>query len=425
MASGNAIVARLGLDTKGFNRDLAAAEREAQRVTRRMNTARGKLLGSISGKGGLAKDIGEAFGLPIGAAAGAFAGVSLVTRLMEIKEQAAKAREELAELLRPAQAPDFSALEDLETRVSGLNKLLEETKKKPGFWEDLLATFSQGLDEMFGGTSDRPDAGADSLAALKQRQEIFEKIAEKARAQTKVTALQNAGEEERAELEKLHLEYAEKLGGAIKAQNAPLYEALKAQEQEARLAIENKYAEKEEQEQKKKNEEESNQRKEKARTLSEAIASAAERAARAANQELNTEHEMANVRSQQAGDAHDHAVARAQAAAGAANNFAQAQQAAFGNAREAFINTELGGPDARRAARRAARDRRRAGAKFDRLHKGLEGNVGVPILTPFGALPFIAPLPGGGSSPFKAALDESTVLKQIEQNTREFAPKNL
>src|SRR5436190_4493792 len=264
----SAILARLGIDSGNFRSGLKQADAEKQKFANNHTAAAERILKSdnkvehnlvgmverlkdVNSAGDLATNAMDAFAdsidLSLGAAVTAGIFIAFVRGLQSISEEAAKTREELAALLSPSQGgSDFSSLSELDARLAKLQERLNTMSKTPSFW-DATKEFI-GSARLLGGEGGSPQdvadrRTADADAVRKQIEDARAAIAAKAKANTNVMELEARGMHELAEIEKVRLEYAEKIGAAIRAQNSGVADELRSQQALAEAEVHKKAAE--------------------------------------------------------------------------------------------------------------------------------------------------------------------------------------
>lgn len=262
MSQDASIIARLGLDTAGFatglrqagdlrkgfsNQTTAGNEsvlESEKKVERQLGSLLEKLTQVKSGGGAAATAIealAESIQLSLGTAIGAAAVIGFVRMVAKIGEEAKEAKGKLDELLRAgSQSADFSALSAMQSRLTELQSTFAELTKDKGMWGNIKEILAES--SFFGGEGGSFDEmaarkGEKMLDVLREIDEARGKIAEKAANTTRIMEMEAAGQETAAKLEKLRLDYAEKTGAAIAAQNIGLVEQLKQQQSIAEASL--------------------------------------------------------------------------------------------------------------------------------------------------------------------------------------------
>lgn len=261
-----AIMARLGLDTAGYRKDLQSAANATDAAGNRMAGGHKKAADAAEGLWERGKKVerqtealgralvksgspAEALAASLGTLAetvnlGIFSGLAAAFGV-ELFGGIVKSREELMALIRAAsEFRGFEGLHGANVEMSQLSESLAKARenlvalgKEPGFWEKFGRLFV-ARDEHIG-------AGEEQLKGIEA---IQGRILEKEKERTKIETLRLWGQEKEAKLLEIQDRFSERRQKSIKAGESPEVQTeIGRQEFIARQAVINEFAEKEKQ----------------------------------------------------------------------------------------------------------------------------------------------------------------------------------
>lgn len=155
---------------------------------------------------------------------------------VDAKQKAEEMQKAIWGVSRALSAPGYNTESGLETRLKEVDSLLEKLSGKRSLNQVI---FEKVSDFFTGKNTDKMENDANDMSLDKKR-EIEGQIADKIQDQTQLMKIQRQQGKDAVELERIRLEYQEKIG-KVTAANGRItsseYKALKAQEQEAIQAV--------------------------------------------------------------------------------------------------------------------------------------------------------------------------------------------
>ncbi len=262
MPGGDSLVFRAGVDTAGIRKGMSEAVNEAEKGAKNVEAATSKGFGGVKLKssnrvahqitnvtqaflaGSSAADIlgvsvtalEKSLRLPLGALAGLGVGLMVFEKMRESAKDLEDFNRSVAETLTPTAGGDYESTSNLEQRLGKLKDLqskLNDSSASAGFNKAV----GQVGNYIFSGfdSSEKPSAQnarseQQTAAILKDMEETKAHLAQHEEHSAEIQEMSLNGEERKAEIAKIELQYAEKIGEAYKRQAGDLAKALEHHE---------------------------------------------------------------------------------------------------------------------------------------------------------------------------------------------------
>ncbi len=262
MPAGDSIIFKAGVDAAGVRQGVKEAVQEVEKGTKAVEAANGRSGGGIKLKssnrvahqitnvtqaflaGSSAADIlgvsvvalEKSLRLPLGTLAGLGVGLLVFEKMRESAKELDEFNRSVAETLTPTAGGDYESTAGLEQRLTKLKDLqdkLNDSSAGTGFSK----AAGQVGNYLFSGfdAAEKPSAQntrseQQTAAILKDIEETKAHLAEHEEHSAQIQELSLNGEERRAEIAKIELQYAEKIGDAYKRQAGELAKALEHHE---------------------------------------------------------------------------------------------------------------------------------------------------------------------------------------------------